>query len=54
VVDRNGRISLPMEGHGSRQAALLRKEKVAVSQHGAIPMEIHGWNPGPGSRTGSD
>lgn len=54
VVDRNGRISLPMEGHGSHQAALLRKEKVAVSQRGAIPMEIHGWNPKPGNRNGSD
>ena len=53
VVDRTGRISLPMEGHGFHQAALLRKEKVAVSQRGAIPMEIHGWIPKSGSRTAS-
>ena len=48
VVDRNGRISLPMEGDGSRQAALLRREKVAVSDQGAIPMGIHRWIPWPG------
>ena len=53
VVDRNGRISLPMEGPGSQQAALLRKEKVAVSERGAIPMETHGWIPKPGRKTGS-
>lgn len=45
VVDRNGRISLPMEGHGSIQAALLRKEKVAVSGRGAVSLEIFGWSP---------
>jgi methylated-DNA-protein-cysteine methyltransferase related protein len=54
VVDRNGRISLPMEGHGSRQASLLRKEKVTVSELGAVPMEIHGWFPKPGNRPNSD
>lgn len=50
VVDRNGRISLPMESHGALQAALLRKEKVLVSEHGAIRMETFGWVPKPGNR----
>jgi methylated-DNA-protein-cysteine methyltransferase-like protein len=45
VVDRNGRISLPMEGHGSLQAALLRKERIVVSEHGAISMETFRWVP---------
>lgn len=53
VVDRNGRISLPMESHGAVQAALLRKEKVRVN-HGAIRMETFGWFPKPGSRAASD
>ena len=54
VVDRNGRISLPMEGHGSVQAALLRKEKVAVSERGAIPLERFGWVPKSGNRAAPD
>lgn len=54
VVDRNGRISLPMEGHGAVQAALLRKEKVPVNEHGAIRMETFGWAPRPGNRAASD
>jgi methylated-DNA-protein-cysteine methyltransferase related protein len=45
VVDRNGRISLPMEGAGARQAMLLLKEKVAVSRMGEVDMRKYAWRP---------
>ncbi|MEO6097168.1 MAG: MGMT family protein [Fibrobacteria bacterium] len=46
VVDRNGRISLPMDAGGARQADLLRKENVEVSESGAVRMERFGWKTG--------
>ncbi|MDB5102780.1 MAG: methylated-DNA-protein-cysteinemethyltransferase [Fibrobacteres bacterium] len=45
VVDRNGHISLPMDGAGGLQAALLRKEGVKVSEAGALRMETFRWDP---------
>jgi methylated-DNA-protein-cysteine methyltransferase related protein len=54
VVDRNGRISLPMDAGGARQAALLRKERVEVSENGAIRMDRFGWNPNRKGTTASD
>jgi methylated-DNA-protein-cysteine methyltransferase related protein len=46
VINSAGRISLPIPGAGVRQAALLRKEKVEVSETGAIHMERFGWKTG--------
>ncbi len=45
VIDRNGRISLALDGGGARQAALLRKEKVEVSPAGTIRMDRFQWRP---------
>ncbi len=45
VVDRNGRISLPMDGSGDLQRRLLRAEGVTVSADGAISLARHGWRP---------
>lgn len=44
VVNRSGRISLPMEGAGARQAALLRAEGVAVSAAGKVAAAA-AWRP---------
>jgi methylated-DNA-protein-cysteine methyltransferase related protein len=46
VVNRDGRISLPMEGVGGEQRRRLLKEGVAVSAAGALDMEKFGWRPG--------
>jgi methylated-DNA-protein-cysteine methyltransferase-like protein len=46
VINSAGRISLPIPGGGAKQAALLRKEKVEVSETGAIRMERFGWKAG--------
>ena len=43
VINAAGRIAMPMEGHGGLQAALLRKERVAVSEKGAIDLKRFGW-----------
>ncbi|MDQ3000006.1 MAG: MGMT family protein [Fibrobacterota bacterium] len=45
VVDRNGRISLPMEGAGALQRRLLLKEGLDVDANGKLSLERHGWNP---------
>lgn len=46
VVNRNGCISLPMDGDGALQAALLRKEGVKVGIGGKVDLAAHGWEPG--------
>lgn len=46
VINSAGRISLPIPGAGAKQAALLRKEKVEVSETGAIRVERFGWKAG--------
>jgi methylated-DNA-protein-cysteine methyltransferase-like protein len=46
VVDRNGHISLPMDGGGGLQRQLLRKEGVRVSPEGSVDMNRYGWKPG--------
>lgn len=46
VLNRNGRISLPMEGHGGLQRRLLLKEGVAVSTDGSLDLDRFGWDPG--------
>jgi methylated-DNA-protein-cysteine methyltransferase-like protein len=43
VINSAGRISMPMDGHGGLQAALLRKERVEVSGTGAIDLKRFGW-----------
>jgi methylated-DNA-protein-cysteine methyltransferase related protein len=43
VINSAGRISLPMDAGGARQAALLRKEQVEVSESGTIRMDRFGW-----------
>jgi methylated-DNA-protein-cysteine methyltransferase-like protein len=45
VINRSGCISLPMEGPGARQAALLRAEGVAVSAAGKVAPSA-AWQPG--------
>lgn len=50
VINSNGCISLPMPGHGSLQASLLRKEKVEVSEQGRIDTARYGWKAGRASR----
>jgi methylated-DNA-protein-cysteine methyltransferase-like protein len=50
VLNRNGCISLPLEGHGRTQAALLRKEGVAVDERGRVDLNRYGWKAGRGSR----
>lgn len=46
VVNREGRISLPMQGAGEEQRRRLLKEGVAVSAAGAMDMTRFGWRPG--------
>jgi methylated-DNA-protein-cysteine methyltransferase-like protein len=43
VINSAGRISLPMDAGGARQAALLRKERVEVSENGAVDLRRFGW-----------
>ncbi|MDB5047465.1 MAG: methyltransferase [Fibrobacteres bacterium] len=45
VVNRNGHISLPMEGAGGLQRRLLIKEGVKVNAQGAMDLERFGWKP---------
>jgi methylated-DNA-protein-cysteine methyltransferase-like protein len=45
VVNREGRISLPMDGHGGLQRRLLIKEGVKVDAEGKLDMDRHGWRP---------
>jgi methylated-DNA-protein-cysteine methyltransferase related protein len=43
VVDRNGRISLPMDGPGDLQRRLLIREGLRVSPQGLLSLERFGW-----------
>ncbi|MEO7427448.1 MAG: MGMT family protein [Fibrobacteria bacterium] len=43
VINSAGRISLPIPGAGAKQAALLRREKVEVSETGAVDLQRFGW-----------
>lgn len=52
VINGNGRISLPMEGAGGLQAALLRREGVAVDARGRVDAAAGAWRP-KGRRGGS-
>ncbi len=45
VINRSGCISLPMEGPGARQAALLRAEGIAVTAAGKVAASA-AWKPG--------
>jgi len=45
VINRNGRISLPMDGPGGIQRRLLRKERVEVKPDGSLDLDRFGWNP---------
>src|SRR5690606_15668538 len=46
VVNRQGRISLPMDGAGGEQRRLLLRESVAVDAAGTMDLEKFGWRPG--------
>src|SRR5438552_4066861 len=47
VINAQGKISLRSEGEGSdsRQARLLKSEKVKFNQHGVIDLKIFRWQP---------
>ena len=45
VINSNGRISLPMDGPGGFQAALLRGEGVAVDAGGRVDAGASAWRP---------
>lgn len=48
VINSQGRISLPMEGAGTLQRDLLRKEGVEVEGDGSLELERFRWKPKPG------
>lgn len=47
VINGNGRISLPLEGPGGIQAALLRGEGIAVDDSGRVDVAASAWRPKP-------
>jgi methylated-DNA-protein-cysteine methyltransferase-like protein len=45
VVDRNGHVSLPMDGAGGLQRHRLIQEGVKVDAQGRMDLQRHGWKP---------
>jgi methylated-DNA-protein-cysteine methyltransferase related protein len=45
VINRLGKISLPMDGTGSIQARLLQKEKITVDGQGTVNLDKYNWRP---------
>lgn len=44
VINASGKISLPMEGGGSKQQSRLEDEGIALI-NGKIRLKIYGWQP---------